>query len=841
MKYKLSIFKIVIYMLILFAIAIIYELIIDKCSSILPGFFYLDTKIITIENLMYYMWQVQVTMALISISLTSLIIGKLDYKIYGLDFKSILMISSRFELNYIEKIMYIIILSIANLWFILYGKLPCLMIFFIMDMISIIQIIIDSYIILFNSGKYKDKIRNYLYDKINDITEKSGIKDVTMILSTIDVHNRELITNNDIEGLNDNVDYLIDAVKNIKEKCNKENAEELNNLIESSIIYLLELMCKNGHLSLALKQVDKIIDKEFDYVNKENLVIQIIKNLLSLMENLKTERDYRDLSAYILYRLIYELNIDKHNIREVSYLQIDCISNVYRNTQLNEYLKENIFRYQLSLVIPSRLHDSSNINLIKKKTINHLVKMLILNLDEKYFEKFFSDFYRDNLLGLHLTHCPYAFEIIIVINIFVYYVTMAEELYSRKFKNSVRKFTEIKAEKDNISSDSVNSLMIKLGTVVWEYYDNVIKEMDETGFEYIPNTQVKALILTNTIEKYYIFYSIAFLGEYNYQEIINRFFDIILSQKTLQYFNNEGHFKKNIESEFNSFLKFYKLKYDEKIVEKLRQFHFILSRKYAKHILLKQQEYSNNEKVITKCEEIKEKVYSRLRQNPCYEIVEYTQESEKDIHIATEIELDKSVLSGDIIMIGISYEDLIIDTIESELIKAIIEQAYIHTYKYDDSNKITRLLEFIKSKKIEVNTLINGKLTDDWWFTNDENEENIEKLRKLEECDYNYKLGNMAARNTILSNLGENKFYISIELFEIKEINNEQINNIIKSDLTPKNNYYEIEILNSIKVLFSTEEVKEYLKLKNMIVNLKFIIKEIENKKTKYIALQKEY
>ncbi|EOU2018723.1 hypothetical protein C5S21_14870, partial [Clostridium perfringens] len=206
MRFKINIHKILLYIIMITLVAFAWNFMVN--TEKLPSFFYLNSKNVNIENLMFYTWQVQVTIALISISLTSLIISNLETKIYGQSIKDILMITNKFQLTYIDKIILVILLSVINLWAIMYNSLPILVIIFIFSIIGVLDLILDSFNILFNPSEYEVKVKKYIDNNVRNLLEDKD-NNINEIIKNIKSSSKVSIISGNIIEVDKNNKYLL--------------------------------------------------------------------------------------------------------------------------------------------------------------------------------------------------------------------------------------------------------------------------------------------------------------------------------------------------------------------------------------------------------------------------------------------------------------------------------------------------------------------------------------------------------------------------------------------------------------------------------------------------------
>ena len=151
--------------------------------------FYWNLTTISSENLMLYTWQAQITIGVGSIALISLIVGTLDNKIGGQPIRNILKLK-RNGMNYWEKIIFIIGLSIINIWGLIITSLPFVVVLFAASSYAVWCTIKETYEIIFNKEIYVEILKNHITENINKVNkhinekQKSGSREYIKIIST---------------------------------------------------------------------------------------------------------------------------------------------------------------------------------------------------------------------------------------------------------------------------------------------------------------------------------------------------------------------------------------------------------------------------------------------------------------------------------------------------------------------------------------------------------------------------------------------------------------------------------------------------------------------------------
>lgn len=828
MRFKINEKKIVFYFILITGVALLWNLIVN--TGELPGFFYLDPAKISIENLMYYTWQVQVTIALISISLTSLIIGRLDRKIYGQSVKEILMLSKKMQLTYIDKIILVILLSVVNLWFVMYGMLGALIVIFIISIIGVLDLIIDSYNILFNPEKYEEKVKEYINLNLIAFSKYQPNK-LSNIIENIELNNKELIASNEVRNLEISIAYLIEMLFKLSNKeINKEKYfNEILLRIEKSIINTMKFSKNAGDIEIVINTINKIMNVSFDYKNKQYLIEELLNILISKNRENCSEETYNKINKYILMDVFDNIDLKTIEKSFISVCQFRCFYWVYKNDTLSGFVREEITNKFINLLVPSEFENSDTDEyFIRKLAIYYIAKKLIIHNDKEIFSVLLKCLYSKNAFSLNQYRPNKVYEIIITINIFIYYVANKEDACEDEFKKRVKNFLYFKVNNETKYNLNIKDFAARIGIYIWDCYKIIKDQMPKSDWEYSPSGAAKQLIITETIDEYFIFYSIINIEYYDYEEYINKNFDINICQTILEYFKSDGTLKNDVIENFNDFVKTYRDNFkgdeEEQLYNKMKVLFINTNRLYARLIIEQEKRYYEMHKVQDNIKKIKEDAIKKLKNNDFYNYIDNKNISGKKYWFETEL-LSTSVLAEEVYLCGKSYQELIVDSIEEIILDVIRTSAHKFTFASKDENKIYNLFNFITQKNFSVGSILNGKPSEYWSITYNETIDMINELKKFEEgISKHYYLANNKNEYIILM---DKKFNIQIEVKQIRiqDISEEQISEIMNQLEKDSNNYYKINVVNDIYALFEENEAKEYFSYKFKTLDVSFEIR----------------
>lgn len=824
MKFKINWIDIGIYVMLSILIALAWMLIVN--TGKLPALFYLDPQKISIDNLMYYTWQVQVTIALISISLTSLIISKLDRKVYGQSVKEILMITKKLQLTYIDKIILVILLSVLNLWFIMYGILPALIVVFIISIVGVLDLIIDSYNILLNPEKYEDKVKKYINSNLIEFSKEKPNR-LSKLIENIELNNKQLISLNNISALEMNITYLLEISNELNDMkmSNKESLNELLFRIEKSIINTVKFSTEYNDIESVIKTINRIMNKNFKYNNKQQLINELLYTLINKTKTNCSEEIYHKINKYILIDIFDNIDLKVIEKLFLSDCQSKCFYWIYKNDNLNGFLREEIINKFINLLVPSEFGDlDSDEYFVRKHAIYYISKRLIINNEKEIFGELFKALYKSNSFSVNLNKPNKIYEIIITINIFIYYISVKEDACEDEFKKNVESFLTFKADNQTKYNLNIRDFATRIGIYIWDCYKDIKEEMLKSNWEYCPNGLAKQLIITNAIDEYFLFYSIVNIEYYDYNDYISKNFDVNICQTILGYFKRDETLKDDVMKNFSSFVKMYSINLNEdELYNKMNILYNITSRLYSKFVIEQQKEYYQLDKVEENIKKIREDAIEKLKNNDFYTLNDGKNINGQKYSFKTE--LSTGVLAEKIYLSGISYQDLIVYSIEEKILDLIRQSAYYFIFSYKDENKIEKLLRFINEKNFLVGSIINSRPSDDWNIIHNEKSHELNKLKKFEERMQNhYNLTNYKTECIILNN---KEFNIQIKITQIKiqDIDENYILEMLNQIPKDTNNYYKVNVVNDIYTLFEENEIKEYFAYKYKTLDVSFKIK----------------
>lgn len=859
MNFKINTKKILYYIVMIILMDLIYWYLIND-TNIFPSFFYLDKEKVNIENLMYYSWQVQVTIALISISLTSLIISKLDERIYGQTLKDIIMgVESKHYINYIDKIVMVILISVMNMWFIIYNNLPGVMINFLITIYAVLNLITDTCNILFNSKVYEERVKNYIYfeadkklDNIKKVNEDRWINKIynkfenntyvsklynkiysdnlVYILDGICVHNRTIIESNSINDLEKNLNFIyyifnifrLDKVKSIE---TKELLSHTKKILLESVENLLEY----NHINEVVKVNNFIISKDFYYLDKNILIKEILQLIVQKYKNTSDKNIYLALNKYMLKDILNNINVSNNEINVAIY-QIECFKEIYRDSIIERNYREDVIVDFINFTVPVSYKQYNEFEENNKKgLLLAIIKHSIDRNDSELYKIIINKIYEKNAFEINFKSKCIIYDIVIIINIYLYYILEREEDFEEDFKNSIKPYLNLKYTDGTKYNFSVNDIIKSIGKNIWDYYSDVYDNMRYGRWECTPKGDAKALVITDILIDFYLFYTIVFIESYDYRCIINGIKqDRETYMKILSYFNSNGVIKNEIESLLIKFIELYGFNYNKELKKntmiRSKELYYILYTEFTQLNFEEIKEELNNtnkiEKINTNISKIKLDIQSQLLNNELYRLVKNP--LKKSTEYGIKLLLDNLVLSESISMLNMTYSDAVVMGIEQKILELLTKKLkYIRIYA-KDKNKIQKLLKELKDNNLNINTTINHTLSEIWYIKYNESTKDIEILDSIEEnIKRKYNIGINRGNEAILLDAKNLDIKIKITELSIDQISEEEIRKYMNKNKKSSGNYG-VNDINNIVIELNEEQAKSYLKLRYNQLDIKF-------------------
>lgn len=560
-----------------------------------------------LNNMICDMWEVQTTISVMSIALIALIINKLDDRIYGQSIKDILMIKGInhnpikkfFIPNYIYQISIAILLSAINIFSVMFNNLVLTVGLFGFNVFYISLLLLDSYKILFTPEIFKVITLKFLNDKFKEALETKNTSDIKILISNIKLHNLKMIKENDINNLEENIDFIFNNLNEISTDEFKKN-----------LIITFEMLIDNEYVDEVINIIKVYLmkDNNVQYIYKKELINIFLNELTSKIIDIKDKKKVIDFVTYnIFYKTdissIYNNKEDKLNLCSYQY---NCFKNIYFDYKFNNH---DILDYYIEKLIPNSLVDLEYKNAtyfyIIKLTICIIGKELIDSGDKYNFFKILNNI-QSELWNMKNTE---ALEIILIINSYIYYCIFFEEYLTRNKKETIKQFVNFKSSDDEDYYKSLkefiyfnnepihnhinkeNEDVSKKVQVIKNLYDYCCYNKIESfildaqfTFTSIHKNEFKSLKMKCALQEHYVFSLIYTSYPDNFQWLdstdenkVNLYNIKIIVDK----FNNKGTFKESsLKSNFNSFIKIYAITNKIKDEEYIKNFYLKVKERY---------------------------------------------------------------------------------------------------------------------------------------------------------------------------------------------------------------------------------------------------------------------
>lgn len=758
----------------------------------MPQWVYSYTKNgVSVENLKLYTWQAQLTIGIISLTLISLILNKLDGRVNGQPIKLFIMEKKGVRLGYLEYIAIIIFLSSINLMFIMYFGVLEVFINFSLTNFLIIILFVDTINIIFNKEKFK-KISKVYIEKNIDKYKMNKKNELESILKNIRI---------DI-GINIKI-----SSKEIIENDINLLCEILNKIDDKNIFYIIKNIFENELKYLQEDNFNEFINiiisnlKENDKYNEIKIVIG---ELYIYKINLNKELYLDSALKFMSERLIYE---PMKNSRKNTII-FAIFRNIYFNNE-NKYIDMEKF---IDIIIPGEcttlnikeIQDCHNFILIILK------EFIIENFDYKGYKIIFEKIYKNNAFSIKMGQECEAYKIYIIVGIYFYYIIYRENIVNKKYKENIKEFLDIKVDTKVLEQIGVFEINTRISEIFHKSY-NDIKNSIISSWEVMPYGEAKGMIMDNIIDEYYIMYYLVITDEIYYQDIFSDI-SIDFCKEILEWGNEEY----NLKNEKLNLISNFKEIFNSQISQEEVNNKYKILREYANNFLVKNNISEiielNNKDIIEN--NFKKDIITELKKN---KLIKFAQL--KDIPSYTyRVNLQKEILYDNkynekyYLNICKAIENRIFEKVETSLSEIYVEGK--------DKKLVEKIKNSIDIKDIYIN--VNRNLSEFSIFFREDTEENKECISELDKKCERYTLGSSKEATYI-----ENGYKIELEIIDIniKEYSSEECINMLRKSY---NKNYKKYIINNV-MYEQDEAIKYILNLYNFVeVEFKLNLEDIK-------------
>lgn len=347
MKKKNNILAVYFYTVLSFLIAILYRFGIQNFEF--PDLFYINIQESDYRSFINTVWQVQASISLLFITLTSLIIGNLDKSIYGQKVSEIILIRKNCEITYWDKVIISILLSIINFYFVSHGDLEGTTFIFMISIYITVLLIYDTFKLLFKLDDYESKVKIYIQENMDLF--KNDDTCCNEIIERLEYDTIDSIINRRHQSMNKLVNYIL----LLEEKYNDSNVKDK---VFKTFITVFQTLIEYDEFELAKSYINTIkkITNNYDLVEE---LVYSLKDSEILNVNTKNKNIRNKIDIIILL----------HNLNEETY-EIDCLDKI-----ADEFLNRLINN-----------KDIENIGYFLQKFINIEYKYKTLRIDDMLYE-----------------------------------------------------------------------------------------------------------------------------------------------------------------------------------------------------------------------------------------------------------------------------------------------------------------------------------------------------------------------------------------------------------------------------------------------------------------------
>ncbi|MEB2638895.1 hypothetical protein SOP90_00335 [Bacillus sp. DAG6] len=124
-------------------------------------------------------WQVQTSIAILTITFITLILGRLDARILGFKLTEVMLLrSNKFQLNYWEKVWLNTLTVVINFFYVAHANLTGVSIIFLISSILTISLLRESLNIVIKPEQYENEIKMYILKGLDKAIDFENSKEV---------------------------------------------------------------------------------------------------------------------------------------------------------------------------------------------------------------------------------------------------------------------------------------------------------------------------------------------------------------------------------------------------------------------------------------------------------------------------------------------------------------------------------------------------------------------------------------------------------------------------------------------------------------------------------------
>ncbi|MGM0471118.1 MAG: hypothetical protein ACQEQI_02410 [Bacillota bacterium] len=774
-------------------------------------------------------WQVQAGISLVAFTVVSLIVGKLDFKIFGISIKTYILddVNIFKAINPIYKSTNIknsVLVALGLLLFnylnfylnTINGAIYTLAITFIV----IFSLVRSIFAILLEEAFIKSKIKKSYLENVDKLES-----DIKFSIENLAHYMTELITADEYRKYNNNLHFFNTLAKAIYNKVELEDDYSTENLKKSITIISNRLYKINNKIEL-MEFLNNMIGLDSKYSGK--MLYELYKPLRELIISIRNISTIEELNRINIYEY---LNNELENIymsksqyfRDYYSFITGLIYSVRENNILDENDKKSYIRKILNensnfLYLKNKADKKTQI----KKEKSYAIIRSIIKTDKfsflPYLEYYIKRLIINNRLGTtnKNTEINIHYEIIFTLFVYSYYVVFYDE-FDEDYRKKFRRFLKGKINIDGGNDLSIfQDLIFSKKEYIWQYYVSIKEELKNNNWEKMPINTVKTMIMPKPVKDFFVYLSEVILNEkidlqvldaLDYYEIVN-----------LMKYYEKGEIKN--DKKLNEFCNFFELQ-DKYSDSKVSYLYLGLQKKLKSLEIENVQNATKNEKNINnKIEELKNKYIEDLQETYFYD--------EKIENGKTQKITDRKV---DIISLKRNkelYEDHMIRAIEMSKKLAILDMCNKTPYKInlnEEENCAIKLLDFIEKveeKPIKLDSIIGTSLKEIWNLKYNSTEKEYGKIEsfddRLEKIETNF------GYPIIILEKAKEKIKIKAEKIEFRRYTREEVLSEIK-EYKNDDGEYDIPTIDNIKLKMIEDEAVEYFRKRYLYLSVTMMTK----------------
>ncbi|HFO1031321.1 MULTISPECIES: hypothetical protein [unclassified Bacillus cereus group] len=158
----------------------IYDLIINiEWIKQKVGIIYINILDSDYRSFLNATWQVQTSIAILTITFITLILGRLDARILGFKLTEVMLLrSNKFQLNYWEKVWLNTLTVVINFFYVAHANLTGVSIIFLISSILTISLLRESLNIVIKPEQYENEIKMYILKGLDKAIDFENSKEV---------------------------------------------------------------------------------------------------------------------------------------------------------------------------------------------------------------------------------------------------------------------------------------------------------------------------------------------------------------------------------------------------------------------------------------------------------------------------------------------------------------------------------------------------------------------------------------------------------------------------------------------------------------------------------------